>query len=838
VKAVKWNENWKVWKDADSFALVWNVPEDAEVVTLPHDAMIEDEAYADSPNGGNAGYRDGAIYNYVKTLHPEVNQAGERILLHFDGVYMNTFVYVNEQLAGKNPYGYTGFNVDISDYLKYGEDNEIRVQVRNGAMTNSRWYSGSGISRDVYLVTGGSAYIDYESVRIKTVAANFDYATLELSAVVSNTAAKVASLRLETVIRDADGNECVTEKSSLVLGGTAGGRSGANSVITGGLEGVGTSRRITQRVAVDSPSLWSAETPVLYTAELRLVDSEGNVVDEECTEFGIRTLALDAKRGLQVNGETVKLRGACVHNDSGVLGAATYEDAEMRRAELLKAAGFNSIRMSHHPCAPALLRACDRVGLYVMDELTDMWNRLKSNYDYGLYFAEWWERDVESMVRQDYNHPSVVMYSIGNEIPEIGTCQGAAQGAAIAAKCHELDDTRYTTAGINGVFAAGDKVGEIVGDIMAAAAAAGEPINGGGTGNVNDFMTTVMNTHMDDIVTHRHISDRLALACASLDIAGYNYMTARYALDAKENPNRVMVGSETCPPAIARNWGEVEKYPQVIGDFTWTGWDYIGEAGVGVPAYKFGDGGFGAQFPCQLAYSGDIDITGFRRPASYYREIVFGLRKNPYITVQDPNHYGENIIKTPWVISDSVTSWNWTGCEGKPAVVEVYSAGAEVELLQARAGGEAVSLGRQPAGAEAGFMARFETTYEPGTLTAVSYDEDGKEIGRDVLASAGESKISLTAGEKGTCEGLIYIAIEKKDSNGVILCDADEEITVKVEGTELIGFGTGNPKPTYNYTGDKAVLWNGRALAVVKAGAGKGTLTVTSAAGETETIAF
>ena len=182
---------------------------------------------------------------------------------------------------------------------------------------------------------------------------------------------------------------------------------------------------------------------------------------------------------------------------------------------------------------------------------------------------------------------------------------------------------------------------------------------------------TLMDGYLDEIVVHHAISNRLEKACAGVDIAGYNYMTARYEGDGENYPNRVIVGSETYPPEIARNWDLVEKLPHVIGDFTWTGWDYIGEAGVGIPAYEWGEGGFGAGFPAQLAYPGDFDITGFRRPASYYREAVFGLSMTPYIAVQNPTHYGEHLIKTPWVISDSTASWNWEGMEGKPAIVEV-----------------------------------------------------------------------------------------------------------------------------------------------------------------------
>ena len=600
MRYIKWNEDWKFWVDKDAFALVWNIPKEAKTVTLPHDAMLEQDACKDSRNGGNTGFRDGGVYQYVKMLKPGTADRNRTMMLKFEGIYMNAMVYVNGQMAAKCPYGYTGFYVPLNDFLQYGEENEIRVIVRNSAMTNSRWYSGGGIYRDVYLVTAEEAYIAPDGVQVTTETLFADSAVLRVATTLKNRSSRYRRLRLVTELIDRDGNLAASDEIPVTL-----------------FEGE--ERRITGRITVDAPKLWSENTPYLY--EIRSTLYEGKEkIDEFADTVGIRTLSVDAKHGFCVNGVPVKFRGACIHHDSGILGAATFYDAEYRRIRILKEAGFNAIRMAHHPAAPVLLRACDELGMYVMDETFDMWQRCKSDNDYGLFFDEWWERDVESMVRSDYNHPSVVMYSLGNEIPEIGTDHGAKICHDISEKVKKLDPSRFTLASVNGVFAAGDAVPQIMGEIVAKEETAGKT-----QGNVNDFMT-MMDTHMDEIVVHEKITKRIDRACANTDIAGYNYMTARYETDGRTRPNRVIVGSETYPPEIARNWALVEKYPHVIGDFTWTGWDYIGEAGVGVPAYQFGEGGFGAGFPCQLAYCGDIDITGYRRPASYYREIVFGLR--------------------------------------------------------------------------------------------------------------------------------------------------------------------------------------------------------------------
>lgn len=789
------NKGWKFWVEKDSFALVWNIPENAREVTLPHDAMIEKDACESSPNGGNTGFRDGEFYTYVKMLDAPEEYRNRTIKIKFEGAYMNALVYVNGQLAGKNPFGYTTFYVDLSDFLNFGEENEIRVQIRNGNMTNSRWYSGGGLYRDVYFLNAGLTYIKEEGVQVTTETIDEDYAAIEVRTEIVNRNHAPQDMIVETVVKDPDGAIVSIDQKRIKVFGNE-------------------ERVLYQKLTVDDPRLWSAESTALYRYETTLMTEKGEADRCEGT-FGIRKLSVDAKRGFRVNGKTVKFRGACIHHDSGLLGAATYEDAQFRQVRKLKEAGFNAIRMSHHPMAPAMLRACDTIGMYVMDETFDMWNRCKSDYDYGLYFQEWWEKDVTAMVRKDFNHPSVVMYSVGNEIPEIGTDHGAKICQMLGGKIKELDRTRYTLASINGVFAAGDKVDEIMADVA-------EKISADGTtdGNVNDFMTLIEG-HLDDVVVHKRISERLERACAGIDIAGYNYMTARYETDGIEYPNRVIVGSETYPPEIARNWGLVEKLPHVIGDFTWTGWDYIGEAGVGIPAYQWGEGGFGAGFPAQLAYCGDLDITGFRRPASYFREVVFGLRKDPYISVQNPYRYGEFLIKTPWVLSDSVSSWTYDGCEGKPVIVEVYSGGDEVELfLNGR------SLGRKAAGKKEGFITYFETEYHAGTLTAVTY-ENNRETGRMDLVTAGKDLV-LAAEPEPEGKELIYIPIEIRDGSGTVASDQMVQLEVEVKGAELVGFGSANPKPVYNFTGTKTETFQGRALAILKrTGEGDITLNIT-----------
>lgn len=804
MRAEKWNTGWKFWEEKDAFALVWSVPENAEAVTLPHDAMRLREPDPASPNGGDTAYRNGGNYVYVKQFRAPGEWRDQTVVLKFEGVYMNSLVYLNGQLVGKRPYGYSQFYAPLNDYLNYGGDNELRVLVKNGGMPNSRWYSGSGITRDVWLLTGGVVTLEPEGLFVFTRSVEGGCAVLEAAFELRNRDRLPHDVRIEGRIAGPGGQEAASFSLPVFLA-------------------AGAEERLTQAVTVDRPALWSAETPALYRCEVRLTEG-ADVLDTGAVSFGVRTLQLDARRGLRVNGEAVKLRGACIHHDNGLLGAVTAPDAELRRVRLLKEAGFNAIRTAHNPASTPLLDACDRLGMYVMDETFDMWTRPKKDLDYSLFSDKWWREDVTAMVRKDRPHPSVVFYSLGNEIPEVGMPQGSALGREMARLVRSLDAERFTMVSVNGVFAVGDRVDRILGDILSAGPEGGQ---GGRGGNVNDFMSA-MDAHMDDIVRHPIVSGRIEAASAGMDAVGYNYMTARYEDDAANYPHRVVVGSETYPPEIARNWALVEKLPSVVGDFTWTGWDYIGEAGVGVPAYRFGEGGFGARFPCQLAYCGDIDLTGFRRPASYFREIVFGLRKAPYITVQDPAHYGEPLIKTPWVISDSRSSWSWPGFEGKPAVVEVYSPGTEVELLL-----NGVSLGRRPCGPARGFTAYFELPYQPGVLTAVAYDGQN-ELGRMELATAGAA-VRLDAQAERAGEELIYVDLSLRDEGGLVSGAGDVELSVSVSGAgELAGLGSGDPKPVHGYAGNVTRTFHGRALAILRR-TGAGEIVLTARAGGLDT---
>jgi beta-galactosidase len=585
-----------------------------------------------------------------------------------------------------------------------------------------------------------------------------------------------------------------------------------------------------QRLAIDSPALWGPDSPSRYTVIAELADRE-TVLDGAAATFGIRRLQLDPRHGLRINGETVKLRGACVHHDNGILGAATLPAAEDRRVRLLKAAGFNAIRSAHNPASVALLDACDRHGMLVIDEAFDMWDAGKSGHDYSLHFQAGWERDIEAMVAKDRNHPSVIMYSTGNEILEAGLPAGAATGRDLAEKVRALDSTRYVTNGVNGLLAAVDDIRKGMAERRKAVADEG--------GGVNQMMSQIGEL-MARVAVLPAVTSRTEESFAVLDVAGMNYLHGRYELDRELFPNRVIVGTETAPPEIDRLWRLVLDNPHVLGDFTWTGWDYLGEVGVGRAQYlaEGENATFEAAYPWIAAWTGDIDITGTRRPGSYYREIVFGLRTEPYIAVQRPEHHGKNPVLGQWSWTDTAGSWTWPGYEGKPVVVEVYSAADEVELLL-----NDRSLGTAAAGEAQRFKAAFDIAYEPGTLEAVAYS-GGLEVSRTSLTSA-TGPLALTAtvcSDDLPADGgdVAFVEIALTDAAGTVATGADRLLSATVTGAgELAAFGSARPCTEEGYLTGAHTTFDGRALAVVRAtGPGDVTLEVSSADGLSVTVAL
>ena len=722
-------------------------------VTLPHDAMLHGDRSADAPSGSGGAFFPGGRYRYEKRFS---RPQAEHVLLQFEGVYKNARVYLNDRLAGGTAYGYLPFFIDADPFLVDGE-NVIRVDCENLDQPDSRWYSGAGIYRPVWLWTGPSGSIAPESIRVSTVSLD------------------------PAVIRVESREEiCFTVE---------------------GISGRGTDFTL----SIPDARLWSEDSPALYTARVT------NGFDEAEVSFGIRKISWSTK-GLFVNGRETLLRGGCLHHDHGILGAATYDESEFRRVKKLKDAGFNAIRSAHNPCSRALLDACDRLGMYVMDEGWDMWYSHKNPYDYASCWRDNCTSDLEAMVQRDFNHPSVLMYSIGNEVTEPGRDEGVQTAKALVDTLHRLDPTRPVTAGINLVILVGSALGKSFYDEDGGAenAIPGAGDVGMDSTKFNEIAATVGSGMNQGAVGEE--ADRITSPVLDvLDIAGYNYASGRYRLEKEAHPDRVVVGSETFPQDLPQNWAMVRELPYLIGDFMWTAWDYLGEAGIGAWAYTPDGAGFNKPYPWLLADTGAYDILGNPTGELFWAGAVWGRLDKPMICVQPVNH-DVTPAKAAWRGTNAIPGWAWQGCEGRRATVEVYTDAARVELLLngSSVAGKAVEDCR----------AVFEVPYAPGTLTAVSYDAQGNVLGRSVLCSArGALHVGMHPEVQEARPGqIVYVPVTIEDADGTVERNADRRLSIRVENGTLLGFGSADPRTEERYDSGVFTTYYGQALAVVRAG--------------------
>ena len=787
---MRFNDGWAVRAPLGPFAAANGEGAELTPVRLPHDALRDTERAADVPSKGAGAYHPAGAFTYVKTFDVPADWAGKVVRLEVQGAFRHAMVFLNDEFAGNRADGYARFFVELTPYLRFGAENTLRIEVRSGE--DSRWYSGAGLYRPVLLHVDEPAHVLPDGVRVTTVRVEDDQAVVEVATTVANRGLTTAHLTVTTAVTDPAGTPVEGDATPLTL---APGRTAV----------------VRQTLYLAEPALWSVESPSLYTARTDLGDGAAATV----TTFGVRTVTVDPRKGLRINGEPVLLRGACIHGDNGPLGAASIARAEERRIELLKAAGFNAIRTAHNPASPSMLDACDRVGMLVMDEAFDMWTRGKTPYDYALDFPQWWAADLASMVAKDYNHPSVIMYSIGNEIVEVGTPHGAAWAREMAEHVRTLDPTRLVTNGVNAALAVLDELADIL----------------AGDQGLNEMMADI-GEGMIAIGSSDAVTRRTAESSSVLDVLGLNYADGRYAQDAELFPHRVIVGSETFPRQIGTLWPKVLANPNVIGDFTWTGWDYLGEVGIGSTAYADEPGTTVAlerEYPYLTAWCGDLDITGWRRPISYHREIVFGLRTEPAIAVVRPERHGRTIaLQSPWAWSDSVSSWTWPGFEGRPVTVEVSADADEVALLL-----DGTEVARGPVGASLPLLASLETVYRPGTLVAVAY-RAGVETGRAALVTAAGPTVLVATADRTAIRAddtdLAYVAVELRDAAGVLVTGADLPITVTVTGAGVLaGLASGNPSTVERFDATTRTTFDGRALAVVRpTGAGAITVAVTA----------
>jgi beta-galactosidase len=754
-------------------------------VTVPHDWSIEGTPNEKNPTGSGGGYYPAGIGWYRKTFTAPTSWKGKQVSLEFDGVSSDATLYLNGHKLGTHPYAYTSFRFDITSQLNLSATNVVAVRVDNSMQPNSRWYSGSGIYRHVRVVVTEPIHVAPWGVFVSSPEASAASAKVVVKTKLQNDTADAGEVTIKTVLMGPSGTKSHPSERQVSIA-------------------AGQSSETAQEIMLEHPSLWSPETPRLYRAITEVVKN-GKVIDQVETPFGVRSLAWSVDKGLLLNGAPIKLAGGSVHHDNGPLGAAAFDRAEERRVQLLKAAGFNAVRTAHNPPSPAFLDACDRLGLLVLDEPFDVWTKSKAKYDYARFFNDWWQRDIDSMVLRDRNHPSIIVWGIGNEIPEAWTKDGAPIAQKLAARIRSIDSTRPLTEAFPGA-------------------------------------------------TYTPATDAVF---AQLDIGGYNYNLAQnQAKDHLRVPGRIMMTTESMPAAAFENWQLVKDQPYIVGEFVWTAMDYLGESGIGAWSYATpqeaaqaagiakmmqqmmssmgadGKNPFEAMaaandkpnpiakllfagYPWHAAYSGDLDLTGFRKPSSYYRDILWNGGDRVFATVRLSEPEGKKIVAMGWSVYPTLPSWTWPGQEGKSLTVDVYSGAESVRLYL-----NDKLIGEKPTGRDQAFKAEFEVPYAPGTLKAEGV-RAGKVVADSILQTTNDAaRLKLTTDRteiSADGQDLAFVTVEAVDDKGRVQLNSDQKVHFAVSGAgSIAAVGNGNGQSLDPYSGDKCSLFHGRALVILR----------------------
>ncbi len=727
---------------------------------VPHDWSIEGEFSADHPATAGGGALPGGIGWYRKSFTVDTAMKGKKVYVQFDGIYMNSQVWINGQVVGERPFGYISFEYDITPYLKYGpEQNVIAVKVSNSPQPNSRWYSGSGIYRNTRLVMVDPIHVAQWGTFVTTPEIKENEAAVSIETTIRNTSSTDESIELVTMIFDAEGLQVSNLGSSETL------EQNENTVVS-------------QQLRVTDPNLWSLDNPYLYTAKTEVKQGD-KVLDQYETKFGIRSIAFDQEKGFFLNGESVKMKGVCLHHDLGCLGSAVNTRALERQLEIMMGMGVNAIRTSHNPPTPEQLDLCDKMGILVMDETFDIWSMKKSPYDYALHWEDWHTRDLNDHILRDRNHPSVFSWSIGNEIIDQWHPKGDTLARELAAQVRALDTTRFITAAMN------------------PPAVGGNSIAGSG----------------------------------ALDLMGYNYHHEMYEEHNKNWPNTPFIATETTSALATRGYYDeqsdtlkrwpirwdleftqgnpdntVSAYDQVSapwgstheetwkvmkrnaflsGMFIWTGFDYIGEP----TPYTW---------PSRSSYFGVVDLAGFPKD-SYY------MYKSEWTE--------ENVLHI-------FPHWNWTGRD--TVDVWAYFNAEEVELFL-----NGKSLGsKKKEGEELHVM--WQVAYEPGELKAISRSNGVVVLEKTINTAGDPVSIRLTPDRTSiSADGkdLSFVTVEVLDADGNPVPNVANNIEFTVSGNgKLVGVDNGDPTSHVSLKGSEMKIFNGKCLAVIQSGAKAGSI--------------
>lgn len=742
------------------------------IVDLPHDWSIEDlpnqkEGEVVGPFDKSSkgvfftGFVQGGTGWYRKSFTVSESDQGKNLSIYFDGVYMESEVWLNGHLLGENKHGYTPFYFPLNEYLNSsGQENVIAVHVKNLG-ENSRWYSGSGIYRHVWLRTTNNLNIPVWGVFVTTPDVLEEKAKVMAAVSVENGEVDEVEFTLKNTIVACDGKAVAAAEKLEKLK-------------------AGETKNFDQSIEVSNPELWSDVSPVLYTLKTELI-ADGKTIDSEETVFGIRSISFSPDKGFLLNGKSVLLSGACIHHDNGPLGAVALERADQRKIAILKANGFNAIRTSHNPPSQGFLDACDRQGILVMDEAFDMWENPKRPDDYHQFFKEWHERDLRSMVMRDRNHPSVIFWSIGNEIKERADSSGLRITKDLVRIIKNIDRTRPVTEGIC------------------------------------EFWETPGRKWEDS-----------APAFELLDFCGYNYTYYEYEKDHETYPERVIAGTESYAMSIYEYWKLNNEKPYVVGDFVWTGMDYIGEAGIG----QVMTDSVTMVWPWIISNCGDIDLIGDKKPQNYYRDVVWD-RSPLEMEVEEIAPEGKEWIIRNWGWPRTYRSWNWPGNEGKNMKVFVYSKSDSVRL---ELNGKPIET--KKANPDSKFTYTFNVPYEAGELKAIAIT-DGNELAVKSIKTTGPAKSILISPDRNEIttnrNDLAYITVDLVDDDGFRVPNDDRTVEFTVEGeAEIAAVGNANPREPKSFQANYCKTFQGRCLVILRPTGGKGKIRLTTVAPEIE----
>ncbi|MDA3881461.1 MAG: DUF4982 domain-containing protein [Prolixibacteraceae bacterium] len=758
------NQDWHfVLNDFDNVSEVDFTHQDWKKVDLPHDFSIEKPFSEKNPTGPSGGYAYAGIGWYRKTFDLPLTTIGKKVSIRFEGIYRNSDVWINGHHLGHRPYGYSSFTYDLTPYLNADcKNNVITVKANTSDQPNSRWYTGAGIYRNVWLHVSDRTHLVDNGVFIHTNNATTEEASLSVSAEIATLDFDSRPLQLKYTLTDINNNTVLEQITPFEF------KREKEHIIK-------------NEFKIENPALWSIDEPNLYNFTCTLLAGD-KVLDAYSTEFGIRTIRFDPDKGFFLNNQPIKLKGTNNHHDGGPLGAACFDYTHERQLRLLKEMGSNALRMSHNPPSPDLLKWADRLGFVVIDEIFDEWTINKRKHGYAAHFDEWYEKDIANWIRRDRNHTSVIAWSLGNEVPEQfnGEKGGVVLNKLIDASLKH-DTTRMFTAGLHGI----------------------PEINNNVFGQ-------------------------------KLDLVGYNYWESYYEKDHQQFPERIIYGSETVnypyQPGNCRqmhtynDWVNGQTAGYVAGEFLWTGFDYLGEAGIG-------EGGTGCEpwnewtfWPKRGATCGMFDICGFKKPAYYFRKALWSDESVVFVAVETHPSAKNTYECAFWGWPKVQPHWNHH-TEGDSLMVHVYTNIPEIELFV-----NGKSHGKKQWNLRNEAFPVWKIPYKKGNIEAIGFTANGQKVTHKIQTSGKAAKIALSSAQDRISpdkQSVAYIEAQLLDANNIPVPFADNIIEFQVDGNGILkATGNGNQESHTPFTGNKMEAYLGKCLAIVQSDSNKGEITI------------